>query len=381
MRKLLSRLTRPPFASLAHVVHIGAGSGSDLAAYLKAGAGAVTLIEADADVASELAAQVGGKKGVNVIEAAVSGDLRRRPFRRANTPDLSSFRGPTGLKELFPGLRTLSKDPVRPMDPVRLIRGLDLPDPEPDSGSDQGSVLLVIEAPGEALGILKALAAARLLTRFDAIRLQEGVARLYHKAASIGEIQRYLRGQGFVAKLEKTPVDLERPYLNAWVDRKALKQKQDTRALAEVRAENAQLTQRCELAHKEAGTLRAELGTVQDEAQEKLRVMGDELALAQQQSSERGDEIRSHVLAREGEGQELEAVRVKLAMLQQQCSEQVDQIAALSAARDAIHQEAEAARQAQETTGRHQAQLREEMLKAEGQVSLIRDLLLQGPGL
>lgn len=363
MQKFLSGLARP----LAHVIHIGAGTGSDLPAYLKAGAGAVTLIEADPELARQLEAQIGDQTGVTVIEAAVSGDLRRRVFRRANAPELSSFRNPTGLKELFPGLRILSAEPVRPGDPVQLIKSLDLPGLGPESGPESGSTLLVIEAPGEALGILRALEAADLLMCFDAIRLQEGVARLYHKAATADEICAYLTGMGFSAALEKHPVDPERPFVNARIDRQALEHKRHAEALAksleQMRAQNKQLSARHDAASKEAEGLRAEL------------------AAAQQQSFERAEQIRDQMAAREKVGKELEGLRAELSAAQQKSREQDDRIGALSAAREAMHKEAEAARQAQTSTEHRLAQAREEMQRADGQIGLIRDLLLHGPGL
>jgi hypothetical protein len=207
---ILSDLERP----IAHIIHIGAGTGRDLPAYLTANPAAVTLIEADPETAAQLSVTAAAHPSVTVIEAAVSANLRKRAFRRTNFSDLNSFRKPTGLQELFPGLRTLSREAVKPTDPVRLVRDLDL--------SRKGSNLLVIEAPGEALGILKALKTADLLLGFDAIRLQEGYEALYHLAPTAQDIRSFLVDAGYLVEFETNPEDPERPYLSARVDRKAL---------------------------------------------------------------------------------------------------------------------------------------------------------------
>lgn len=206
----LSDLTGP----MAHIVHIGAGTGQDLAAYLETGAKAITLIEAEPEAIAELNRAALDHPEVTVLEAIVSADTRERPFRRTNFPELNSFRQPTGLTELFPGLRVLSEDPVRPADPVRLITDLEL--------SQEGPNLLVTKTPGESLGILQALEAAGLLLRFDAIRLQEARLPLYQDAADADAIRDHLTGVGYSAGFEAQPEDPDRPYLSAALDRAAL---------------------------------------------------------------------------------------------------------------------------------------------------------------
>ena len=210
MQTLLSNLTRP----LAHVVHIGAGAGGCVPAWREAGAKSITLIEGDPEIAEQLKAQIGAHDGVSVVQAVVSGDIRARAFWRMNFSGLNSLRPPTGLKELFPGLKTLSKEQVQPVDPARLIAPLDL--------SDGGCNLLVIEAPGEALGILKALAAADLLLQFDMIHLTEARAPLYNKAPPAADILTYLVEAGFRARFEDDPLDPEQPCLTARLERATL---------------------------------------------------------------------------------------------------------------------------------------------------------------
>ncbi|PCH75608.1 MAG: hypothetical protein COC12_00240, partial [Rhodobacteraceae bacterium] len=242
---ILTDLARP----IAHIVHIGAGMGHDLPTYLEAEPGFVTLVEADLDAIAQLESVACDHPGVTVIEAAVSANNRKRAFRRTNFPELNSFRKPTELKELFPGLRTLSEEVVKPTDPVRLIRDLDM--------SREGSNLLVIEAPGEALGILKALNAADLLLGFDAIRLQEGREALYHRAPTAKDICNFLVKAGYLVGFEAAPEDSERPYLIARVDRVAL---EATRQIDALTATLAQVQRQCDQigAEHSAATQQAE---------------------------------------------------------------------------------------------------------------------------
>lgn len=226
----------------AHLLHIGAGTGAELAARQAAGETRFTLVEADPDTARALATRLRGMPGVQVIPGAVSADLTPRPFRRCNLPGLNSFRAPEGLKALFPGLRVLDENPVTPLDPVALVAGLEL-------GEDAA---LLIEAPGEALGILQALQAAGHLERFATIRLQEGRETLYAGAPPAGAIRDWLEDNGFIALLETDSEDPDRPHLSA------------TRPAALIR-----LRAECDAALSAMQVLRAELGEVRTVAGER----------------------------------------------------------------------------------------------------------------
>lgn len=381
MQTFLSNLTQP----LAHVVHIGAGAGEGVPAWREAGAKTITLIEGDPGIAELLEAQVGADDGVRVVQAVVSGDLRERAFRRMNFPDLNSLRAPTGLKELFPGLKTLSKELVQPVDPARLIAPLDLP----DAGAENGTNLLVIEAPGEALGILKALAAADLLLRFDMIHLTEAREPLYNKAPPAADILSYLLEAGFSGAFEDNPDDPEMPWLNARLDRVALALKRRfeemTAKLAQAEAGNATLSGDLERVTGEVGSLRAELvGAQKETAQvtEQLTPAQAELEQSRQQTGQLNGQIEglnSQLAGVQAElAQEVQRLQAELAEATGEATGQVAQIEtlenALKEARADGKQAGERGKQAEHRLG----QARDEMLKAEGQINLIRDLLLHG---
>lgn len=338
---ILGDLPRP----VARIVHIGAGTGDDLPACLASGAEHILLVEADPDIAAQLAAQTAQEPRVEVIAATVSADPRPRPFHRNNFPELDSLRAPAAaLKELFPGLKTLSRDQVTPADPVALLG---------KAPAGEGSQLLVLEMPGEALGILQALQKAGLLSGFDALCLREGRQPLYEGAPAAGEIRDWLGAAGFVPWFEPQPEDPERPVLIARLDRTALDHRRDiarlTAELEEARAQVAALV-------TERDTARAELAA-RTEAVEKERA---ELAEEIRTATEASDMARS------------EAARL------------AGQVATLKTERDAARTGAEKLDEAQEAARKAEhrmRQSRDEILKAEGQIRLLRDLLLNGPSL
>ena len=344
IEKMLADLPQP----VARIVHIGAGTGTGLPACLASGAARILLVEADPDVAAQLAAETAQEPRVEVIAAAVSADLRPRPFYRTNFPELDSLRPPAAaLKELFPGLKTLSRDPVTPADPVALLG---------DGPEAPGSQALVLETPGESLGLLQALEAGGLLHRFDAICLREGRQPLYEGAAAAAEIRGWLEIAGFAAGIEPQPEDPERPLLIARLDRKARAAQREiarlSAALDQAQAEAATLTEERDAARSQLAEGRAALETAGAEA-------------GQLREAARKAEARSAGLAEEVKtlSQERDAARAE-----------VDRLGEL---REAARK-AEAARDQAEHRMR---QSRDEMLKAEGQIRLLRDLLLNGPSL
>lgn len=332
LTSLLADLPRP----IAHIVHIGAGPGGDLAAYLEACDGAILMVEAAAEPAAQLSAKAAGTPRVEVIRAAVSGDPQPRPFYEMNFPDLNSLAAPAGLKKVFPGLRVLSEQTVTPVSPAALLQ--DRLDPD-----RAGSNLLVIEAPGETLGILEALHDAGRLQAFGAICLQEGIEPLYDGAAPVAEIEGFLDRAGFRTRIEPAPQDPDRPYLAARLDLAAREQRQKLDRLGAA------------LAEKEAALA------------EKETVIGDITQKLERARAELGD------------------LRTALEAAKSRCAGLAKETETLEAERDTLRDTLEGLQgQSAEAQSEHDHRLRqsrEEMLKAEGQIRLLRDLLLNGPDL
>jgi hypothetical protein len=276
---------------LGQVLHIGAGSGGDLAGYVAAGATAITLVEPDPDALEMLRATVdaakAGKSGprIAVVAAAVAlPDLplgpgsghqppsqtpgRGRLYRFA-FPDLASLRPPSGLAALYPGLGAPETETVALADPVALVRGLDL-----DPG---GRHLLVIEAAAAAQPVLAALDAAGLLAGFARVVVQEGAEALYEGQVPLAETARWLETRPFrAAAFDRA--DPDRPHLRADLDPRAgelaaLRAAQEA-ALARI----AGLEAERDAARAEAAGQAAELAAVQAERDAAARARNAALA-------------------------------------------------------------------------------------------------------
>lgn len=196
--------------SFEHVLHIGAGLCTQLPEYLAAGASTVTLFEPDPQTAAMLRAQTAEFPEVLVVEAAVSTNTEPQQLHRFSFADLNSLRAPTGLNSLFPALEALGRDPVQVQNPVDLVRGLEL--------SETGAHMLVLEAAGEAFSILEALDEAGLLSQFRYLRISEGRDVLYEGATRLLEIRTWLEAGHFSKKSQWDNSDPERPVLSVTYD-------------------------------------------------------------------------------------------------------------------------------------------------------------------
>lgn len=193
---------------VTYVVHIGAGFGAEAEAYLAAGLAPIVLVDADRHAVAALEDLARHTPAIRAVEAAVSARSGEQNFHRCNFSDLSALSVPEpALLEIFPGLEVLETAQVTTLSVVELLEGCDLP--------QNGQGLLVIEAPGEALGILAALAEAGWLARFPVLRLQEGQQVLHCGAAGITALTAELEKLGYSCWLEATPEDPDRPYLVA----------------------------------------------------------------------------------------------------------------------------------------------------------------------
>lgn len=317
----------------AHVLHVGAGSGRELPRYLAAGTSLVLLVEADPEIAARLRRLAAPHERVRVLEGAVSADPRRRPFRRTSLPGLNGFRAPLpAMAEAFPRLRTLAEVPVTPLSPDRVAAEMDL---DPDAGPG----LLVIEAPGEALGILTALREAGLLERFGAIRLREALEPLHEGAPPAEAIRAFLAGAGYAATFETDPEEPARPWLEARLDLAARRREEEIARLMQALVE----------AHARAEALAAE----RDAARRQVETLAAERDAARQQA---------------------EFLTAERNTARQQAGNLAAEHDALKAAHEEARQQVEMLHKRDRLT----AMAREEALRAEAQIDLIRDLLLGG---
>ncbi len=405
---LLSRIAGP----VGHILHIGAGTGGDIVGYLRAGPHMVSLVEPDPDALARLHRAVEGHRNLQVIEAAISPDPGAGSLRRFSFGDLNALRAPTGLAALFPGLEELASVPVLLRDPVTLVEGL-IEGPGEGTAEVAPTHVLVIEAPGEALAIVSALAGAGLLVRFGAVRVQEGRVPLYAGAGQLSQVQTLLREAGFTKGAETDNGDPDRPVFSVLFDKHGPPLSGLQEELDQVRADRDQL-------EALAGTLKTELRqTRREKGYVKASLTRRETALAAQQRGAEAATARIGTLEQERDGlaRELEAYDARVEEIKRETMKEAraahareletydTRIADISTARGILQQERDAGvarleqleaslatleaeregwikeQEALKKAGQQLTLSCEDMLRAEGQIEIIKDLLLRGSDL
>lgn len=183
------------------IVHLGAGDGRDLPEY--PGAKRVILVEADPEQARELRRLARGDGRLLVVAAAVSTVAGTNRLKRFRLRAFSSLRTPTGLRELYPGLRLHDEIEVETITPRDLISSHRLR-PQQDNW-------LIIDTPGEEAAIVQALRESGDLAVFDRIDLCCGVSDHYQGAANAAAVLRALDEAGYDVESFDDSTDPERP--------------------------------------------------------------------------------------------------------------------------------------------------------------------------
>lgn len=255
------------------LLHLGAGQCSELRDHLASPAQWIHLVEADPTQADALRWRTRGEPRVRVHQFAVTGAGGEADLHLFNHRALNSLREPRGLVRLYPGLRQTGTRRVETLAiDVLLARleGLDGPgglarpdgsarrdqtvlsaargepprcerlsgpartgDPRvPDAPriESEGPDRLIIDTPGEELGILQGLIESRKLARFPCIELHCGIDALYADAAPANAVLEALERQGYDRQECDRRTDPDRPVwtlclLDPARDERALRQR------------------------------------------------------------------------------------------------------------------------------------------------------------
>lgn len=138
--------------NLDTILHIGAGEGEELPTYLASNAKRIILVEPNPKLAKALRQESTQDERVQVLELAITDDTELNQLTEYNLPEAASLYRPTGLRDLYPGLRVIAEHPVTTWAPEKLLEEYPL-------HGDQN--LLVVQAPGAELAILKPLTKAK----------------------------------------------------------------------------------------------------------------------------------------------------------------------------------------------------------------------------
>lgn len=147
---------------LETIVHIGAGEGRELPAYLNSNAKRIVLVEPNPVLAERLRQHARNEARVEVLEVAVSDNPEQNQLREYNLPEASSLYEPSGLRSFYPGLQVHTSHTVKVLAPDSLVAELQLA---------KGPNLLVVQAPGAEQAVVEGLAEKDLLKRFEHIWL------------------------------------------------------------------------------------------------------------------------------------------------------------------------------------------------------------------
>ncbi|MGM0768000.1 MAG: hypothetical protein ACQEV6_08245 [Pseudomonadota bacterium] len=228
------------------ILHIGAGAANELAQWLETGAKRVVLVEPNPILAEQLRQRTADMPEVTVVEAAVTTNTANNHLQEYNLLEASSLHPATGLKTLFPGLKTTATHAVTTISPEQLLA---------QHGVEAGeAALLVIQAPGEEHAIIQALIKANRLKQFSDLSIRTNPEPYYQGSVAAAQILQDLAEYGYEIKQENQ----QDPDWPTWhLARNPLKDQIDTLrtendALKEQLAESEEYYKEARQRHKEA---------------------------------------------------------------------------------------------------------------------------------
>lgn len=332
-------------AGIGTILHIGAGRGTELPSYLASDASEIVLVEPDPSAFQMLQTMAQGDSRVRLLSVAVAQATGVAPLHCVNLPGAASLRDPSRLVEYFPGFRVLDTLDVETLSVADLLAQTPLP---------EGKVnVLILEAPGEEAVILDGLATAKALRRFDHLLIRTAAEALYPNSQTAAALLMRLSSLGYQIAYENRS-DPDFPALHlTWRDEGSAS------AEAGMRAQLAALEAHCAALESENASLLSQIEGQRSEIEAKM-----------------------DIVAKHGEA---EAAVAKLTA----------ELAEVKAARDAFWRERDKAREERDAAKEKVKALerrvqelefkadlaRAEFHRSEGQVALIKDLLLREGGL
>jgi hypothetical protein len=186
--------------NFTHLIWLGAGSVSEPENVLSA-AEFATLVDARESACKLL--QKNTSDNVMVKKVLLSTDGSMYEFNELNLPEFSAIQKPTGLVGLFPGIKIVNTEQIQSISISAFIQDLNLSD---------NNNLLIIDIPDSNLAFLQNLLEKGLLNRFNEIRVQTSSIPLYSNSATIEQVTEFLTLHGFIT-YQGTHEDPDLPWL------------------------------------------------------------------------------------------------------------------------------------------------------------------------
>lgn len=211
------------------IVYIGAGRCSEYEEYKASGAKRIVLIEADPESARYLREILTEEENTEIIERAVTASGEHRALQLYNVRRYSSLREATGLRELYPGLRKIGEVYPETWSPRQMCEEI---------GIDQSKFnWLIVDAPGEEGSILENLKEEELLEQFEKVSFSAGVTPHYKENITADKILSELEAAGYEELSKEDDSEPERPRWKLYRDEVKLRNKELEYRLSELTQE------------------------------------------------------------------------------------------------------------------------------------------------
>lgn len=385
-----------PYSAL---IYLGAGARLPLEACRQT-ADNTWLVEASRSQAQKLRHAVAGEVGIQVEEAVVAPQPGTQTFHEYNLPWASGLKTPDErLRRLYPGLRCLASEPREALGIGELVERCLATLPEEE---DEPGALLVIDLGEQAGELLQGLEEAGQLARFACIAVVppyrqgldllppadlHGPQPLPEMLTWLGEGSRCYQPHPLRQRLQQVSEESQR--LAQQLEERTQQRDNQHQKREELEGERDQLRQQLEE--------RTQQRDNQRQQRENLEGERDQLRQQLEERTQQRDDLWHKGEALTQERNELKRQLEELTQQREEALHQNhlnhealeaerDTVARLREERDALARERdEALQQAEQHRQRldeeqqqRQQLVEQEMLKAEAQLDLIRDILTQG---
>lgn len=401
------------------LVVVGAGCSDPVATRQRSAAQRVILVEGDADRAAELTALATGDPSIEVCAQVLAPTPGRQTWHRHTLESLDGLSDLSALVDVYPRLRLRERIDVDalPLQDLLALHGV-----QREPGRHQ---ILVLNIVLDAAAIRNWLTPA-VLARFDRVAVQVGLHPALGTAQAHDELAACLAAHGFVARPADPQEDdglwrflvhdfdagaYERQLLReqlgaahtALIQVRQAADQERTSAEAERRSREAQearlsaslgeTTARLQQVDRELSEARAEAAAARrqveverarvSELESKLREADARAVQASQRANEadqRGAAAEAALVARSQALHAMQAERDQMAAERDRRAGELTRLqdAARDAAASQARDQAASARQAEELadTRRRMALLQDELVRAEAQLDLVKEMLL-----
>ncbi|WP_019933265.1 hypothetical protein [Oceanimonas smirnovii] len=348
------------------LVHIGAGNGSDNTentAWQKQ-----ILIEPLPSAAEALRTATKTEPNTEVWELAISchGNNQPAPFTEYNLADYSGLQADNNLSELYPGIKVMQQHTVTTLTPAALLDKLQLVAQEHNK--------LIIHANGETAAIAHALAAQGQLTLFAELEINLA-SELYHQEITAAELSTLLEQEyDLVKSTQNDPeVTVQHWQKNQHKITSNLLQQELTQLQTKLEQSNTQLAEQ-QQQNKQLQTKLEQSNAQLTEQQQHTKQLQTKLEQSNAQLTEQQQHTKQLAT-------KLEQSNAQLTEQQQQNKQLKNKETTLSDLQKkhiALCEKHQKLQSDHQRVQSRQKLLENELLKAESQIELIKELMFSG---